>query len=58
MKSEDRITAYLCTNATGSDKVPLGIIGTANNPRAFRIAPCPVAYFSNKTAWSDGITFL
>ena len=50
MKSKDRITTYFCATATGSDKVPLGIIGTAKNTREFRIFQSPVAYFSNKTA--------
>lgn len=57
MKSKYRITAYVCTNANCEYKVPLAIIGTAKNPRAFRLGRCPIPYFSNRTAWSDGVTF-
>eukprot|EP00171_Calliarthron_tuberculosum_P001839 IDg1839t1 len=42
MKAKDQITAYVCSNADGTSKVPLSIIGTAKNPRAFRLAACPV----------------
>lgn len=37
MKAKDRITAYVYANASGDDKVSLAIIGTAKNPRAFRL---------------------
>lgn len=57
MSSKDRITAYLCTNADGSRKVSLAIIGKAKNPRCFRLGLPPVAYFNNQTAWSDALTF-
>lgn len=35
-KREERITALMCGNADGSDKVPIWIIGHAMNPRAFK----------------------
>ncbi len=57
MSSKDRITAYVCTNADGSKKVPLAIIGKSKNPRCFRLGLPPVHYFSNKTAWSNSETF-
>lgn len=43
MRAKDRITAYVCTNATGQ-KVPMSIIGTAKNPRCFRVERPPVHY--------------
>ena len=36
MKAKDRVTLYIATNATGTDKVPLGMIGKAKQPRCFR----------------------
>eukprot|EP00171_Calliarthron_tuberculosum_P005173 IDg5173t1 len=57
MGAKDRVTAYLCANADGSGKVPIAIIGKAKNPRCFRLGRPPVAYFNNRTAWSDGATF-
>ena len=57
MASKDRITAYLCTNASGTQKVPFSIIGKSKNPRCFKLKPCPVKYFSQVNAWSDQATF-
>ncbi len=57
MSANDRISAYVCTNADGSEKLPLAIIGTAKIPRCFRLGRPPVPYFSNKTAWSTSQTF-
>ena len=54
---KDRITAYVCTNADGSRKLPMAVIGKAANPRCFRLGTPPVPYFSNKTAWSHTATF-
>lgn len=33
MKFKDRVVLYVCTNATGSQKVPLAMIGQSKNPR-------------------------
>ena len=57
MKAKDRVSAYMCTNATGTGKVPMSIIGKSKNPRCFRKTPCPIKYFSQANAWSDGTTF-
>ncbi len=57
MSAKDRITAYVCTNADGSEKLRMAIIGTANNSRCFRLGRPPVQYFSNKTTWSTAETF-
>lgn len=57
MKAKDRVSAYMCTNATGTGKVPMSIIGKSKNPRCFRIGPCPIKYFSQANAWSDSATF-
>ena len=57
MKAKDRITAFLCTNADGSQKVDLSIIGKAQNPRCFRMGKPDVQYFSQKNAWADNVVF-
>lgn len=57
MKAKDRISAYVCTNATGTLRVPLAIIGKAGSPRCFQKGSPAVAYFSQKNAWSDLATF-
>ena len=55
MSAKDRLTATsrLLNNATGSKKVPLTLIGKANNPRCFRRRKPAVTYFSQTNAWSD-----
>ena len=57
MKAKDRVSVYMCTNATGTAKVPMSIIGKSKNPRCFRVTPCPIKYWSQANAWSDGPTF-
>ena len=57
MKAKARVSLYVCTNATGKLKVPISIIGTAQNPRCFRKGRPAVQYFSQKNAWSDSVTF-
>jgi len=60
MKAKDRVTLYVCTNATGTRKVPLAMIGSSQNLRCFgrnqekRTLP----YFAQKKAWSDTQTLL
>lgn len=58
MKAKDRLSAYVCTNATGSAKVPLAIIGKSETPRCFRHKQPPVKYFQQANAWPDGVTLL
>lgn len=58
MKAKDRVTLYVCTNATGTDKVPLSIIGKSKEPRCFRNHPKKLDYYSQAKAWSDTKTFL
>jgi len=55
MRAKERVTLVLCTNATGSHKLPIAMIGTAALPMCFR-GPgnaCPLPYFSQKCAWMD-----
>ena len=55
MTAKDRITLYVCTNADGTQKLPLGVIGKSKNPACFRVRPLPkgVHYYSQERAWSD-----
>ena len=50
--SKERITLVMCANMTGSDKLPVLVLGKSANPRCFKgvkTLPCP--YRSNKRAW-------
>jgi transposase-like protein len=59
MKSKDRVTLYIATNATGSQKVPLSMIGNSKNPRCFgrQQEKRKLIYFDQSKAWSDTRTF-
>ena len=57
MKSEDHVTAFVCTNATRTRNRPMAIIGTAKQPRCFKSRPPAVPYFHQKNAWGGGATF-
>ena len=57
MKAKDRITAYVGTNADGTCKLLMAIIGKPMYPRCFRLGKPPVPYFSQCNAWSDSVTF-
>lgn len=50
LKAKDRLTLLLCTNATGSVRMPTAMIGTAKNPRYFRFKACPLPYLSQTNA--------
>jgi hypothetical protein len=47
---KQRVTFLACTNASGSHKVKLLVIGKAKNPRTFKNFNCPVNYHNSKTA--------
>lgn len=58
-KSKERLTALLCCNADGSDKLNPLIIGKSKNPRCFKnVKKLPCDYTSNKTAWMTSNIFL
>ncbi len=57
MKAKDRVTIYVCTNADGTDKVPLSMIGKPKQPRCFVNRTLKMKYFSQRSAWSDTVTF-
>jgi len=55
MRNMERFTLVLCTNATGTHKLPVAMIGQAENPMCFRGEgnACPLPYFNQKRAWMD-----
>lgn len=56
MRSNDRVTLTLYCNATGSQNLPIAMIGKAATPMCFTGAGngCPLSYFSQRSAWTDG----
>jgi len=59
MKSKDRVKLVCCTNAAGTEKLPIAIIGKSKAPQCFRGAgrPPPVPYFDQSSAWMDASRF-
>ena len=57
-KSKERLTAMVCANMSGNDKLPLLIIGKSANPRCFKNKKTlPTTYTSNKKAWMTSEIF-
>lgn len=53
---KDRITVTPCSNADGTHKLPLFVIGKSKKPRAFKninLSSLPVYYRNQKSAWMD-----
>ena len=52
MRNMERVTLVLCTNATGTQKLPVAIIGQAENPMCFCAEgnACPLPFFNQKRA--------
>jgi len=59
MKSKDRVTLVLACNATGSHKLPVAMISKAKKPLCFKPLrrDCRLPFFSEQSAWMDGIVF-
>ena len=57
MHYKDHVSALMCTNAPGTDKVEMAIIGKAKNPLCLKGRKCPLTYFSQANAWTDNVTF-
>jgi len=53
-KSKERVTVLIGSNASGTDKLPLFMIGKSAKPRAFKNAKLPFKYAANKKAWMTG----
>ena len=51
-KSKERMTALMCANMDGSDKLAPLIIGRFKKPRCFRgVRSLPLPYAANRKAW-------
>lgn len=55
--AKDRITVHICANVTGSEKIPLLVIGKSAKPRCFKnVKTLPVEY-RNKKSWMTTVLF-
>ncbi|XP_065650735.1 tigger transposable element-derived protein 6-like [Hydra vulgaris] len=52
-KSKERVTLVVCSNATGSHKIPCSMIGKAARPACIVGRTWPIPYFYQKNAWMD-----
>ena len=57
MISEDRVTAYFCTNSNGSAKILIAIIGSSTKTLELIKLSSPHHYFSKRKAWSNTSPF-
>lgn len=58
--AKERLTIATCSNASGSHKLPLFVIGKSKKPRAFKnlnMATLPVYYRNQSSAWMDCALF-
>lgn len=49
--SKERLTFFPCSNAAGTHKLQLAVIGKSKKPRCFKNCVLPVKYYSQKNAW-------
>lgn len=55
---KERVTVMACSNASGSCKLPLVLIGKSAKPRAIKnLTNLPVSYKSQKSAWMTSTLF-
>jgi hypothetical protein len=58
-QSKDRMTIFVAANMSGTDKLPLCVIGKSENPRRkYMINQLNVNYYYNPAAWMNGVIFL
>lgn len=57
MSVDDRVSMYICCNASGTRKVPMTLIGREQAPKCFGKDRSPVPYFSQQNACADSNTF-
>jgi hypothetical protein len=54
------VTVAACSNASGTHKLSLFVIGTSHKPRAFKnlnLSSLPVYYRAQKSVWMDATLF-
>lgn len=55
--AKQRLTCLACTNASGSHKIKLLVIGKVTKLRAFKNFSCPGQYRATKNAWMTSLLF-
>lgn len=56
-KAKARVTLVVCCNASGTERVPITMIGKAKEPACIAGNSWPIPYYSQKNAWIDVPTF-
>lgn len=56
-KSKERVTLAVCSNATGSHKLPLTMLAKPKNPACLRNSQWPLVYYNQKRGWMDAKTY-
>ena len=57
-QSKERITALVCANMSGTDKLPMFVLGKSAQPRCFKnVRSLPTQYDANAKAWMTGAIF-
>ena len=57
-QSKDRLTALVCANMSGTDKLPMFVIGKSQNAPCFKnVKSLPTEYVANKKAWMTSEIF-
>lgn len=56
--AKDRVTFMPCSNASGTHKMNMLVIGKAKNPRAFKNVQLPVDYKNQSKAWMTKSLFV
>ena len=57
-QSKDRLTVHVCANMSGTDKLPMFVIGKSKNPRFKNVKSLPTEYVANKKAWMTSEIFI
>ena len=55
--AKDRVTLVVCCNATGTERLPIAMIGKAKELACISGNSWPIPYFQQKNAWIDVPTF-
>lgn len=58
--NKERVTVAVCSNSSGTHKLPLLVIGKSKKPRAFKninVTSLPVTYKNQRSAWMDSYIF-
>jgi len=55
---KNRVTIMICSNASGTHKIPLLVIGKVKKPRCFKnVKVLPVVYKAQRSGWMGRIIF-